>query len=171
MNTVVLGGRRSRRLGWLSYAVLAGVAVLASLAVQGVVAPPAQALCATQALQGDWHNTNPNTNAMTRAVVSFNCSDVRLCDINGVCTGGTSTFSTRVFGRCSPSDCDWGTRTATDMGGGWIRSIYSFGFKTSYVWLKTYDYYGLTYLRVWVHNDFTSADGRTDYTTDEWFLR
>ena len=57
------------------------------------------------------------------------------------------------------------------MGGGWIRSIYNFGFKTSHVWLKTYNYWGLTYLRVWVHNDFTPADGRTDYTTDEWMLR
>jgi hypothetical protein len=28
----------------------------------------------------------------------------------------------------------------------------------------------LTYLRVWVNNDFTAADGRTDDITDEWFL-
>ena len=26
-------------------------------------------------------------------------------------------------------------------------------------------------LRVYVRTDFTDADGRTDYTTDEWFVR
>jgi hypothetical protein len=49
--------------------------------------------------------------------------------------------------------------------------MYYFGFKTSHVWLKTYVYYGRTYVRVWVYNDFASWDGRADYTTDEWFLR
>jgi hypothetical protein len=39
------------------------------------------------------------------------------------------------------------------------------------VWAKTYQYWGQTYLRVWVHNDFTPADGRADYTTDQWFLK
>jgi hypothetical protein len=49
--------------------------------------------------------------------------------------------------------------------------MYYFGFKTSHVWLKTYVYYGRTYVRVWVYKDFASWDGRADYTTDEWFLR
>jgi hypothetical protein len=76
-----------------------------------------------------------------------------------------------AWGKCHPTDCYWGARTATYQSGGWIRAIYNFGFKTSYVWLKTYQYYGLTYLRVYVFNDFTAADGRTDYTTDEWMLK
>jgi hypothetical protein len=77
----------------------------------------------------------------------------------------------RPFGQCHPTDCNWGRLRAYDMGDGWIRSIYNFGFKTSHVWLKTYSSGPVTYLRVWVHNDFTPADGRTDYTTDEWMLR
>ena len=119
---------------------------------------------------GDWRNI-ANTNAMTRALVSFTCSDVILCDTTGHCTGGDSYYSTQMFGKCSPTDCNWGTVRAYPQYDGWIKSTYNFGFKTSSVWLKTYSYYGLTYLRVWVYNDFTPADGRTDYTTDEWFLR
>ena len=133
-------------------------------------APIAHAASCYAPMTGDWRNIT-TTNSMTRVVVDFTCNDVILCDINGHCTGGDSYYAMRPFGKCSPTDCNWGRLRAYDMGDGWIRSIYNFGFKTSHVWLKTYDYYGLTYLRVWVFNDFTAADGRTDYTTDEWMLR
>jgi hypothetical protein len=134
-------------------------------------APVAHAALCSAPMVGDWRNINANTNAMTRALVSFTCGDHILCDTNGNCTGGDSYYSTQMFGRCHPTDCDWGRVRASDMSDGWIRSMYYFGFKTSHVWLKTYSYYGLTYLRVWVYNDFASWDGRTDYTNDEWFLR
>jgi hypothetical protein len=39
------------------------------------------------------------------------------------------------------------------------------------VWVKTYVYSGITYLRVYVWTDFTAADGRTDYAIDEWMLK
>jgi len=133
--------------------------------------PIARASLCSAPMVGDWRNINASTNAMTRVLVDFDCQDVILCDINGNCTGGDSSYYMHAFGRCSPLDCDWGRKRAYDMGGGWIRSIYDFGFKSSHVWLKTYNYYGLTYLRVWVFNDFAWWDGRTDYTTDEWFLR
>jgi hypothetical protein len=134
-------------------------------------APTARAALCSAPLVGDWRNINAGTNAMTRALVSFTCGDVILCDTKGNCTGGDSYYSTQMFGKCSPTDCAWGRVRAYPQYDGWIRSIYYFGFKTSHVWLKTYNYYGLTYLRVWVYNDFTASDGRTDYTTDEWFLR
>ena len=132
--------------------------------------PSARASLCSAPLVGDWRNI-ASTNAMTRALVSFTCSDVILCDTTGHCTGGDSYYSTQMFGKCWPTDCNWGTVRAYPQYDGWIKSTYNFGFKTSSVWLKTYSYYGLTYLRVWVYNDFTPADGRTDYTTDEWFLR
>jgi hypothetical protein len=128
-------------------------------------------LCATPTMSGDWHNIDPNTRAMSRVIVDFACSDVVLCDTSGHCTGGDSSYYMQPFGRCHPTDCDWGRQKATDMGGGWIESTYNYGWSTKYVWLKTYDYYGLTYLRVWTFTDFASWDGRTDYTTDEWMLR
>ena len=132
--------------------------------------PTARAALCSAPIAGDWRNIT-TTNAMTRVVVDFTCSDVILCDQYGNCTGGDSYYSMRPFGKCHPTDCNWGRLRAYSMGDGWVRSIYNFGFKTSHVWLKTYNYWGLTYLRVWVHNDFTPADGRTDYTTDEWMLR
>ena len=132
--------------------------------------PIARAALCSSPMAGDWRNTT-STNAMTRVVVDFTCSDVILCDQFGNCSGGDSYYSMRPYGKCHPTDCNWGRLRAHDMGDGWIRSIYNFGFKTSHVWLKTYNFWGLTYLRVWVYNDFTPADGRTDYTTDEWMRR
>jgi hypothetical protein len=128
-------------------------------------------LCTTPTMSGDWRNINPNTSSITRNLIDFRCSDVILCDTNGNCAGGDSGYFMRPFGKCHPSDCDWGRLRADDMGGGWIRSIYNHSWASKHVWAKTYSYYGLTYLRVWAHTDFTAADGRTDYTTDEWFLR
>jgi hypothetical protein len=132
--------------------------------------PTARASLCSAPLVGDWRNINSSTNAMTRALVTFTCGDVILCDTTGHCTGGESYYSTQMFGKCSPTDCAWGRVRAYPQSDGWIRSTYYFGFKTSQVWLKSYSYYGRTYLRVWVYNDFATSDGRTDYTTDEWFL-
>jgi hypothetical protein len=108
---------------------------------------------------------------MTRVIVEFYCGDQVLCDTDGHCTGGNSAYYVHAYGACYPTDCNWGRRLATDMGGGWIESTYNFGYKTSYVWLKTYSYYGLRYLRVWVNNQFSPSDGRANYATDEWFLK
>jgi hypothetical protein len=142
------------------------------IGVTGVaVAPSAGAVCARQPLEGEWKNINSATRSMTRVTVGFGCGDVRLCDVDGSCTTGQTGYTLRPFGRCSPSDCDWGVRNATAMADGWYRAVYAFGFKTSYVWVKTYQFYGLTYLRLYVLNDFAASDGRTDYTTDEWMLR
>jgi hypothetical protein len=135
------------------------------------LAAPAQALCVRPALTGDWHNIDPATRSTTRVVVGFACGDTVHCDTNGNCSGGESYFTMRPFGKCHPTDCDWGTRRSQTMTDGWQRAIYPNSWATKYVWVKTYQYYGLTYLRVWVNTDFTPADGRTDYITDEWMLK
>jgi hypothetical protein len=145
---------------------LAGTVTVAASAV----ASPAGALCVTPPEQGSWHNIDASTNAITRADVSLaSCGDVVLCDTSGHCTGGQTTFNVRLSGKCHPTDCDWGNVVATQRSDGWIVGTYNFGFKVSTAWVKTYSYYGLTYLRVYVSNHFT--DGRADYVTDEWFLR
>ena len=134
-------------------------------------APVARAALCSAPMVGDWRNINANTNAMARALVTFTCGDHVLCDTDGNCTRPESYYSMHMFGKCHPNHCDWGRLRATPMHDGWIRALYDFGFKTGHVWLKTYNYYGLTYLRVWVYNDFAPWDGRADYATDEWFLR
>ena len=147
------------------------VATLATVGVTAATTTSASALCAAQPMVGDWRNTNTATRSVTRVVVGFHCGDQILCDENGNCTGGQSYFTLRPFGSCSPTDCDWGTRRAYAMSDSWQRATYSYSWATKAVWVKTYTYSGRLYLRVWVHTDFTAADGRTDYTTDEWFLK
>lgn len=144
--------------------LLAGFTTLAT-------AGPASASCAAPPEHGDWRNIDASTRSMSRVVVGLVCGDQILCDTDGNCTGGDTYATLRPFGACTPVPCDWGTRRAQRMADGWLRSTHDFGFKTSNVWVKTYSYYGRTYLRVWVHNDFTAADGRADYTSDEWMLR
>ena len=151
--------------------------IAAMIAMAGVfgatvaTAPKASALCVTQPMAGSWHNINSATRALTKVNVGFVCGDVRLCDTNGNCTGGESYFTIRPFGKCSPTDCDWGTKRATSMSDGWQRAIYPYSWATKYVWVKTYVYSGVTYLRVYTWTDFTAADGRIDYSTDEWMLK
>src|SRR4051794_19564068 len=72
--------------------------------------PVARASLCSAPMAGDWHNIDVNTNSMTRALVDFTCSDVILCPIGQPCTGGDSYYSMRVFGKCHPTDCDWGRR-------------------------------------------------------------
>jgi hypothetical protein len=151
--------------------LLAATMVLsACVGVAAATASPAGALCTASPLQGDWRNINSSTNAMTRIVIET-CQSVTTCNGN-ICqtTHDAATFMT-PYGKCHPTDCNWGRKQAEYMSDGWIRSIYYFGFKTSHVWAKTYVYYGRTYLRLWVYNDFSPTDGRTDYTTDEWMLK
>ncbi len=157
--------------GLLRMLLVLAVAFAGAVGLTTVNAAPAQALCSSSPMVGNWHNINASTRAMSRVSVGFHCGDVILCDTNGHCTGGQSYFTIRAFGKCTPTDCDWGTRRATTMAGGWQRAIWSYSWSTKYVWVKTYVYYGRTYLRVWTHTDFTAADGRTDYTTDEWMLK
>src|SRR3954451_12611007 len=112
--------RQPRRPMVLVLAVLLGMLGVAWTVAS---APPAHALCAAPAMEGDWHNIDVNTRSMTRVVVGFNCGDQVLCDTDGHCTGGESYFTFRPFGKCSPTDCDWGTRLAQAMSDGWHRAI------------------------------------------------
>ena len=147
------------------------IALVGAVGATVVTAAPAQALWSTPVMAGNWHHTNPSTQALTKVDVTFVCDDVRLCDQNGNCTGGQSYFTLRPFGKCSPTDCDWGTRRATSMADGWQRATYSYSWSTKYVWVKTYVFGATTYLRVYTWTDFTPADGRTDYSTDEWMIK
>lgn len=165
-----MGSTRSL-LARLGIGAVALVATLSAVAVGGAV--PAQASCTPPPLtdqHGTWRNINANTNSITRVNVRNECSDVRLCDVNGNCTWNGGYF-VRLYGKCHPTDCDWGQRKADRMSDGWIGTKYVHSWSTKHVRLKTYTYSGTVYLRVWVHTDFTAADGRKDYTTDEWFVR
>lgn len=130
---------------------------------------PAHALCVSSPLAGSWRNINPNTRSITRVTVTQGCGDQVLCDTDGHCSTSGGGYGVRVWGKCHPTDCDWGSRSAVSRGNGWILATYRRSYATSYVWLKVYKRGGTNQLRVNVRTDFTAADGRTDYTTDEWF--
>lgn len=158
-------------------ALLRGLLILVICASSGFAllatsATPAAALCTTPAIEGAWHNIDGNTRSITRASLRMvDCGDQVLCDENGNCTNTQTKFAVQLFGKCHPQDCDWGQVVGPQRNDGWVQVTYDFGFKTSYVWLKTYSYYGNTYLRVYVDNQFAPGDGRADYVTDEWFLK
>jgi hypothetical protein len=166
-----------RQGAWRRAASLLAAVMLAlglTVAVNVATAAPAHALCASHPIIGNWYNLAASP-SMSRVEITLFCDDVRYCDQFGNCSGGTDThFRIRAWGRCHPIDCDWGTQRLTRMGPNttsWHRAIYEFGFKTSYVWVNTAEWLGVTWLNVVVANDFTPADGRQDYTTDEWMLK
>jgi hypothetical protein len=152
-------------------AVVALVVLLASLVgVQTVTtAAPADASTCTGALRGDWRNIDSSTRGMTRVVVET-CQAVHSCNGNICSVHHGGTYLT-PYGKCSPSDCNWGRRLGQHLSDGWVRTTHDFSFKTSYVWVKEYSFHGRTYLRVYVDNRFKPGDGRANYVTDDWFLR
>ena len=70
------------------------------------------ALCTTPFEQGSWKNSDSATRGITRIEVSFTCNDQVLCGIdsngNVTCTRPGAPFRVHLWGKCSPSDCDWG---------------------------------------------------------------
>lgn len=160
--------RTRRRIGYL--AALTMTLLVTGLA--GVMtATPASALCTTSPLQGHWNNVDPATHSIVQADIRFNCSDVILCPVGGPCTGGQSTHDVRLWGACSPTLCDWGWRRATAQSDGWWLAVWTQSYATRNIWVRTEEWYGLTYLRVSVFTDFTAADGRTDYWSTDWMLK
>ncbi len=147
-------------------ALLAG----SGLAVSVAAAPTAAALCVADPVDGSWHAQNTSTRALTKARVET-CAPVTTCQGNVCTTRNDAGVFLSVWGKCSPTDCSWGRKLAQFKGNGWYRAVYPFGFKTSSVWVKHYQYGTRNYLRVYSFNDFTAADGRADYTTDEWFVK
>ncbi|REF31674.1 hypothetical protein [Calidifontibacter indicus] len=147
--------------------------MLLSLGLIGVgfgAAPPAHAgLCTTSPLDGTWYNSDSATQSITRTRVY--CGD----DTQTVCNGNicSTTYGVaryvQLWGKCYPTDCAWGSRKLTLRSDGWSTAFYDQGFATRTVWVRTESWYGRTYLRVSIWNDY--RDSRTDKWTTDWFLR
>lgn len=152
------------------------VQFLAALALSLFLSPaPTVASCIDPFEDGTWLNDDLNTRGIRRVVVGFTCNDVIHCsvDANGNvhCEEPGPPWTVRLFGACSPSDCDWGAATGQDYytadGARWIYAFYDQGFAKRYVFLKPSSLYP-GHLFMWMFTDFTSPS-RPDYVMRNWF--
>lgn len=138
---------------------------LATAFVLATVLPaPAAALCAEQEEDGSWVNTDPDTRSITRVQLRFVCQDVIL---NGEPHPPGPPWYAHLYGKCHPTDCDWGEVGARRLGTGHIYATYDHGFAKRYVYAKM-SMYRPGQLWVWVWTDFTDP-GRPDYGVHNWF--
>ena len=136
--------------------------------------PPAIAQCIAPFEQGHWTNIDPGTRGITRIDVGFSCNDQVLCgvDSNGnvTCSTPGPPYKLHLWGKCSPSDCDWGAVDGNDRWVGstkWVYSFYDHGFAQRYVYIKPSTLHpGDLYL--WMYTQLTDPS-RADYVFTGWY--
>jgi hypothetical protein len=139
---------------------------LAALTIWVLAASPASALCAAQDEDGSWVNADANTNSITRIQVRFVCQDQIL---NGQPYPPGPPWYVHVFGKCHPTDCDWGEVDAQRLSTGHIYGSYDQGFAKRYVYARM-SQYRPGQLWVYIYTDFTDPN-RSDYDVHNWFRR
>jgi hypothetical protein len=100
------------------------------------------AQCVTPFEQGNWTNDDSATGGITRVLVTFSCNDQILCgvDANGnvTCSKPGAPFRLHLWGKCHPSDCDWGAVDGNEVtigGRRWIYSYFDQGFARRHVYI------------------------------------
>jgi hypothetical protein len=144
------------------------VALLCVTATAGflVIDPqPAHALCVQPKEEGRWTNADPNTRSITRVTLRFVCQDQVL---NGQPFPPGPPWYVHLWGRCHPTDCDWGEVGATQSGGT-IHAFYDQGFARRDVWIHM-SLFRPGQLWVAIHTDFADPS-RPDYDSQDWFVR
>jgi hypothetical protein len=130
-------------------------------------------LCITPPEQGAWKNYDPNTRSITRLLFEMECWNAPQPPCTGdICTSTSEViphYFIHLYGKCHPTDCDWGRVEGQRRSDGWYRFNYNQGFATRYVWARTYPQWP-GWFRLYIWNDFTDPN-RADYATDEWFVR
>jgi hypothetical protein len=131
-----------------------------------LLAVPAGASCIAQAEDGSWVNTDSATRSLPRVRLRFICQDVIL---NGQPHPPGPPWYAHLFGKCSPSNCDWGEVGAQRLGTGHVYAFYDQGFAKRHVYAKM-SAYRPGQLWVWTYTDFTDPV-RPDYAVHNWFRR
>ena len=130
------------------------------------VSPLARASCVAQPEDGRWVNTDPATRSITRIHLRFVCQDQVL---NGQLYPPGPPWYVHLWGKCHPTDCDWGEVGAQRIPAGHIYAFYDQGFAKRYVYAKMSAYRpGQLWLYIWT--DFTDP-ARPDYASNNWFRR
>lgn len=125
--------------------------------------------CAEQPEEGTWINSDPNTRGLTRTVLRFTCQDVIL---NGQPYPPGPPWHMRLWGACSPEDCDWGEVGAQSVTIGdrsYVHAVYHHGFATRYVYADI-SLYRPGQLWIWMWTTFADPS-RADYESQAWFTR
>jgi hypothetical protein len=105
---------------------------------------------------GTWVNTNSNTRGITRVVVT---------------SAGSNALNVQVFGKCSPTDCDWGKTTLLTYGNNvqdanhrFATASYDKGFSKTIV---TFSLQGNKQISLQNFTQFTDKSGRQNYASQE----
>jgi hypothetical protein len=110
-------------------------------------------------------NTDAATNSLTRIQLRFVCQDQVL---NGQLYPPGPPWYVHIYGKCSPTDCDWGEVGAQRLSTGHIYTMINHGFAVRYVYAKM-SIYRPGQLWVYMYTHF--LDGRPDYEVHNWFRR
>lgn len=141
-------------------------ALIFALVLMAFFHQSAHALCSQPPEEGNWRNSDQNTNSLTRIQLRFVCQDQIL---NGQPYPPGPPWYTHIFGKCSPSNCDWGEVGAQRLSSGHIYAVYDQGFAKRYVYAKMSQYRpGQLWVYTWT--DFTDPN-RPDYELQNWFIR
>lgn len=142
---------------------LAAVSVVVLLAI--VFLPKmADALCVQPEEEGNWVNTDPATRSITRIQLRFVCQDQIM---NGQPYPPGAPWYIHIYGKCHPTDCNWGEVGAQRLGTDHIFGVFYQGFATRYVYAKMSQYRpGQLWVYTWT--DFANPS-RPDYGSHNWF--
>jgi hypothetical protein len=126
-----------------------------SVAMAAAVVNPAAA--APSDFVGTWVNKNANTSGITRLVVT---------------SAGGNQLNIQVFGKCHPTDCEWGTKplvtyglNVQDTNHNYATTIYNQGFANS---VLTLGYAGNEIL-LQGYTQFLDNSGRQNYYLRDYF--
>ncbi|MBF9033788.1 hypothetical protein HKCCE2091_06005 [Rhodobacterales bacterium HKCCE2091] len=115
------------------------LAAATTLGLAAFAANGAAAFCTPPAIAGGtYENVDTMTGGVTRAEFDFVCEaeyigdpgerNIFSSDSPRVANAEVAHYGVRLYGACSPSDCDWGTVRGERDGAGRIQAYYNHGF-------------------------------------------
>ena len=149
-----------------------GIFMAFSVLLIGTVVAHAS-MCIIPSEEGSWKNYDSQTRGITRIQFRMECRDAP----HTTCSGGFCRTTSAVeahyfihlFGKCHPTDCDWGEVEGIQTSGDWYYFFYDQGFAKRFVYVKTYPQWP-GWLRLWMYTKFTDPS-RDNYVMDDWFRK
>jgi hypothetical protein len=148
--------------------LLAATAALMLLTL-GAGAERAEALCSGHPPEyGSWVNADPNARGIARIQLQ-DCVSVTTCSGDTCTIVHDAGWAMHVWGKCHPTNCDWGWSAGAFPVSGRVFGYYNQGYAKKRVYAKM-SQYRPGQLWVYWENDFVDPN-RPDFTLQEWFVR